>query len=71
MHGQFSRQLDRKQVDSKQSYLLLKFRDIQGETQSTIVTAQDQAVSTNYFKNKILKEEIDSKCQLCKQKKKL
>jgi len=31
------------------------------------VAAQDQAVSTNYFKNKILKEEIESKCRLCKQ----
>jgi len=34
---------------------------------TTIVTAQDQAISTNYFKNKILKEEIESKCRLCKQ----
>jgi hypothetical protein len=33
----------------------------------TIVAAQDQAFSTNYFKNKILKEEIESKCRLCKQ----
>jgi len=32
----------------------------------TIVAAQDQAISTNYFKNKILKEEIESKCRLCK-----
>jgi hypothetical protein len=31
------------------------------------VAAQDQAIGTNYFKNKILKEEIESKCQLCKQ----
>jgi hypothetical protein len=31
------------------------------------VAAQDQAINTNYFKNKILKEEVDSKCQLCKQ----
>jgi hypothetical protein len=31
------------------------------------MTAQDQAVSTNYFKNKIMREEVDSKCQLCKQ----
>jgi hypothetical protein len=37
-----------------------------GETESTIVAAQDQAISTNYFKNKILKEEIESKCRLCK-----
>ena len=31
------------------------------------MAAQDQAISTNYFKNKILKEEIESKFQLCKQ----
>jgi len=31
------------------------------------VAAQDQAISTNYFKNKILKDEIESKCRLCKQ----
>ena len=37
------------------------------EKQSTIVASQDQAMSTNYFKKKILKEEIDSKCWLCKQ----
>jgi hypothetical protein len=31
------------------------------------VTAQDQAISTNYSKNKLLKEESDCKCWLCKQ----
>jgi hypothetical protein len=31
------------------------------------VAAQDQSVSTNYFKNTILKEENDSKCRLRKQ----
>jgi hypothetical protein len=31
------------------------------------VAAQDQAISKNYFKSKILKEDIDSKCQLCTQ----
>jgi hypothetical protein len=30
------------------------------------VAAQDQAISTNYFKKKILKEEIESRCRLCK-----
>jgi hypothetical protein len=38
-----------------------------GETESTIVAAQDQAISTNSFKNKILKKEIESKCRLYKQ----
>jgi hypothetical protein len=40
---------------------------VKGETESTIVAAQDQAIGTNYFKNRILKEELESKCQLCKQ----
>jgi len=31
------------------------------------VAAQGRAIGTNYFKNKMLKEEIDSKCQFCKQ----
>jgi len=31
------------------------------------VAAQDQAISTNYFKNKILKDEIGTKCRLCEQ----
>ena len=54
-------------MDIKQSYRWLKSGDIKEETESTIVAAQDQAISTNYFKNKILKEEIESKCRLCKQ----
>ena len=61
------RNLDEKLVDIEQSYRWLKSGDIKGETESTIVAAQDQAISTNYFKNKILKEEIESKCWLCKQ----
>jgi len=38
-----------------------------GETESTIVAAQDQAISKNSSKNKILKEEMGGKCPLCKQ----
>ena len=31
-----------------------------------MVAAQDQAITTNYFKKNILKGEIESKCRLCK-----
>jgi hypothetical protein len=54
-------------VDIEQSYHWLKYGDISGETENTVVVVQDQAISTNYFKIKILKEEIESKCQICKQ----
>jgi hypothetical protein len=46
---------------------LLTFRDIKGETESTIVAAQDQTISTNYFKRKTLKEETESRWRLCKE----
>jgi len=67
MHGQLPRNLDEKLVDIEQSYRWLKSGDIKGETESTIVAARDQAISTKYSKKKILKEEIESKCRLCKQ----
>jgi len=67
MHGQLPSNLDEKLVDIEQSYRWLKSGDIKGETESTTVAAKDQAFSTNYFKNKILKEEIESKCRLCEQ----
>jgi hypothetical protein len=59
--------LDEKLVDKEHSYQWLKFRDIKGETENIVVAAQDQAVSTNYFKRKILKEETESRCRLCKE----
>ena len=49
MHGQLPRNLDEKLVDIEQSYPWLKSGDIKGETESTIVAAQDKAISTNYF----------------------
>ena len=66
-HGQLSRNLDEKLVDIERSYRWLKSGDIKGDTESTIVAAQNRAISTNYFKNKILKEETENKCRLSKQ----
>jgi hypothetical protein len=67
LHGQFPRSLDERLINKEQSYQWLKFGDIKGETESVIMAAQDQAISTNYFKKKVLKQEIESKCRLCKQ----
>ena len=67
IRGQLPRNLDEKLVDIEQPYRWLKSGEIKGETESTIVAAQDQEISTNYFKNELLKEETESKCRLCKQ----
>jgi len=61
------RKLDEKLVDIELSYRWLQSGDIKGETESTIVAAQDQASSAKYFKIEMLKEEIENKCRLCKQ----
>jgi hypothetical protein len=58
-------------VDREQSYLLLKFGDIKGGTESTVVAAQDQALSTNCFKKNVLKEEIEINIHYLKNTKKL
>ena len=67
MCGQLPRNLDENLVDNEQSYRWLISGDVKGETENTTVAAQNQAISTKYFKSKILKEETDSKCRLCKQ----
>jgi len=51
-HGQLPRNLDEKLVDIEQSYRWIKSGEIKGETESTIVAAQDQAISKNYYKKK-------------------
>jgi hypothetical protein len=67
IHGQVLHSLDKKFMDKEQSCQWLKFRGIRGETESMVVVAYDHAVSTNCFKKRILKEEIESKCQLCEE----
>jgi len=52
------RNLDEKLVDIEKSYRWLISCDIKGETESTILAAQDQGISINYFEEKVLKEEI-------------
>ena len=55
MHGQLPRNLDEKLVDIEQSYRWLKSGDIKGETGSTIVAAQDQAILRIKFCSKKLR----------------
>jgi hypothetical protein len=67
MHGQFPHNVEEKFVDKEESYQWLKFGDIRGETEHTAVAAQDQALSRDCFKKTILKEERESKSQMCKE----
>jgi hypothetical protein len=57
IHGKQPRNLAEKLVDIEQSYLMeQKSGHIKGETGGTTVGDRDQAISTNYLKNKTLKK---------------
>jgi hypothetical protein len=46
--------LDENLPDKEKSYRRLKFGDIKGKKETAILTAQDQTISSNHFKNTIL-----------------
>jgi len=50
MNETFPRNLEEKLVDTEDSCRLLKFGDFKGEAESTIVLAQDQAISRGQLK---------------------
>ena len=58
MHGQLPRNLDETLVDIEQSYRWTKSGDIKGETESTIVAAQDQAISKTILRIKFWRKKL-------------
>ena len=58
MHGQLPHKIHKKLVGNERSYQWWKSGDIKGETESTVVAAQDHAFSTNYFKNKFWRKKL-------------
>jgi hypothetical protein len=51
----------------ERNYFFLLLLLLLWEKQSTTVAAKDQALSTNCFKKRIMKEETESECRLCKE----
>ena len=64
LHGQYLRQT--KEVRSEQSWVWLQNEDLKRETESLIVSAQNQSIRTNLVKAKIDKSQKDTLCKLCK-----
>jgi hypothetical protein len=67
MHGQYIRNTDRQLISEEDTFLWLSKGDLQAETESELVAAQDQALHMKYYATKILNTETDSKCRLCQQ----
>ena len=65
MHEQYIKTIDRRLISEEDTFLWLLKGDLNAETESEIVAAQDQALQTKYYATKILNSEADSKCRLC------
>ena len=45
----------------------LKTAGLKSEPEGFIIAAQDQAITTNYYRIKILKDDADPMCRICGQ----
>lgn len=67
LHGQYPARLDREEVSLNQSQQWLNSSGLKAETEGLILAAQDQCLTTNNYKNKIMKVDINTKCRMCNQ----
>jgi len=67
MNGQYIRNIDRQLISEEDTFLWLSKVDLNAETESEVVAAQDQALHTKYYTTKVLNTQTDSKCRLCQQ----
>jgi hypothetical protein len=59
--------IGRQLIIEEDPFLWLPTDDLKGETESKIISAQDQALETKYLATKILQTDTVSKCGLCEQ----
>ena len=66
MHGQYVRNLEDVIPNSaKLSWRWLVSQDLKRETEGLIIAAQDQALRTNYIKQRIDKQDVSAMCRMC------
>ena len=66
LHGQYIRSMDRELIGEEDTFLWLLRGDLQRETESEVIAAQDKALQNKYHAIKILPTETNSACSLCK-----
>ena len=64
LHGQYIRSVDIQLIGAEDTLLWVLRGDLNGETGSEIMAAQDQVLQTEYQATKILQTETESKCRL-------
>jgi protoporphyrinogen oxidase len=67
VHGQYIWNIDRQLISEEDTFFWLTKGDLNAETESEIVAAQEQVLHMKYYVSKILNTETNSKCRLCQQ----
>ena len=71
MHKQYPKRIGEKDVDQQKTNQWLQIAGLKSETEGFIITAQDQAIKTNYYRNKIFKDGTDPVGRICGQLKEI
>lgn len=66
LHDQFLRDMEVLNYDHRTSFAWLKIGEIKPETESLLLTAQEQVLKTRYIENRILHTREDKMCSRCK-----
>ena len=61
MHGPYPERVNKSDIDKESTYKWLKISSLKGETEGFIIAAQDQNLSTNNYRNKIIKDGTNHK----------
>ena len=65
LHGQYLKRIQRAGVDFKRTNMWLVKGSLKPETEAVIIAAQDQALKTRHYENRILKSAQSDNCRLC------
>lgn len=65
LHGQYIGQVIQANVDTQRTHSWLKGAGLKAKTEGLLVAAQDQALPTRYYENKIIRKDVNIKCRIC------
>lgn len=67
LHGQIANEAAKETINQNNTWAWLTYANLKTETEALITACQDQeAITTNYIKAKIMKSGTDQKCRLCR-----
>ena len=67
MHGQYPARVNKPHVDQEKTHQWLRSSGLKSETEGLIIAAQDQSLATKSYHHKIINNDSDPKCRMCRE----